>query len=184
MLSKAEILYLQGQKHISRSYERKLKCLIRKKLEVLQRELPLLSKLLKNEVRSFADISATTVIAAPVAKDKRGFNQPNQPLTPNNRATEFSNAESKGIEIDAGKDIKSQNSEGFTHLVMDNSTPATEFGNEGCDGATKYSNSTNHINITNYYPNSSTNKQNTHENSNKSIQNDLISIWAGSDLYC
>jgi hypothetical protein len=133
MLSKAEILYLQGQKHISRSYERKLKCLIRKKLEVLQRELPLLSKILKNEVRSFADISATTDIAAPVAKDKRGFNQPNQPLTPNNRATEFSNAESNGIEIDAGKDIKSQNSEGFTHLLMDNSTHATEFSNEKCD---------------------------------------------------
>ena len=46
MLSKAEILYLQGQKQVSQSYERKLKCLIRKKIEVLQKELPLLSKLL------------------------------------------------------------------------------------------------------------------------------------------
>ena len=45
MLSKAEILYLQGQKQVSQSYERKLKCLIRKKLDVLQIELPLLSKL-------------------------------------------------------------------------------------------------------------------------------------------
>jgi hypothetical protein len=71
MFSKAEILYLQGQKHISRSYERKLKCLIRKKLEVLQSELPLLSKLLKNEVCTFTDISATTDIVAPVSKDKR-----------------------------------------------------------------------------------------------------------------
>ena len=45
MLSKAEILYLQGQKQVSQSYERKLKCLIRKKIEVLQKELPLLSRL-------------------------------------------------------------------------------------------------------------------------------------------
>lgn len=82
-------------------------------MEVLQRELPLLSKLLKNEIRSFADISATTEIAAPAAKDKRGFNLPNQPLTPNNRATEFSNAESNDIEIYAGKDIKSQNIDEF-----------------------------------------------------------------------
>ena len=46
MLSKAEVQYLQGQKQVSQSYERKLKCLIRKKIEVLQMELPLLSKLL------------------------------------------------------------------------------------------------------------------------------------------
>ena len=37
MLSKAEILYLQSQKQVSQSYERKLKCLIRKKLVVLQK---------------------------------------------------------------------------------------------------------------------------------------------------
>jgi len=222
MLSKAEILYLQGQKQVSQSYERKLKCLIKKKLEVLQKELPLLSKLLSNEVSSFADISNTTELAAPIAKDKRSFNQPNQPLRLNNRATkfsnlesngieidtrkivksqnfdefalsvkanaspatEFSNAESNGIEIGARRIVKSQNSEGFTHLVMDNSTPATEFSNEECDGATKYSNSHDMHNIRSKPTNPSTNKPITHENPNKSSKNDLISIWAGSDLYC
>lgn len=52
MLSKAEVLYLQGQKQVSNSYERKLKCLIRKKVEVLEKELPLLSKLLGHQFNS------------------------------------------------------------------------------------------------------------------------------------
>lgn len=51
MLSKAEVLYLQGRKQISKSYERKLKCIIRKKLEILREEFPLLSKLFVNEVK-------------------------------------------------------------------------------------------------------------------------------------
>ena len=54
MLSKAEILYLQGQKQVSQSYERKLKCLIRKKMEVLQKELPLLSKLFADNFKNFS----------------------------------------------------------------------------------------------------------------------------------
>ena len=70
MLSKAEVLYLQGQKQVSQSYERKLKCLIRKKIEALQKELPLLSKLLRNEVSSFADISTAIYLAAPMLKTK------------------------------------------------------------------------------------------------------------------
>ena len=53
MLSKAEILYLQGQKQVSQLYERKLKCLIRKKMEVLQKELPLLSKLFADNFQEF-----------------------------------------------------------------------------------------------------------------------------------
>jgi len=88
MLSKAEILYLQGQKQVSQSYERKLKCLIRKKIETLRPQLPLSSKLLGNEVGFFADISTTTTkLAAAIAKDKRSFKQPNQALTPNTCAT-------------------------------------------------------------------------------------------------
>ena len=68
MLSKAEILYLQGQKQVSQSYERKLKCLIRKKLDVLQKELPLLSKLFGDSVNSFMDISSTEELAVPIDK--------------------------------------------------------------------------------------------------------------------
>ena len=53
MLSKAEVQYLQGQKQVSQSYERKLNCLIRKKIEVLQMELPLLSKLFADNFKNF-----------------------------------------------------------------------------------------------------------------------------------
>ena len=142
MLSRAEILYLQGQKQVSKSYERKLKCLIRKKIEVLQKELPLLSKLLRNGVSSLVEISTTTPeLADPIAKDKSSFNQPNQPMTPNNRATKFSNLGPNDIEIDADKDIKSQNFDEYALLVKDNSTPATEFSNVDCDAATKIGNS-------------------------------------------
>lgn len=66
-------------------------------------------------------------------------------------------------------------------FVNDNSATATEFSNEECDGATKYNNSKNPINITKCSPNPSTNTPITHENLNKSSKNDLISIWAGSD---
>lgn len=45
MLSKAEVMYLQGQKEVSASYERKLKYLIRKKAEGLKSGLPLLFKI-------------------------------------------------------------------------------------------------------------------------------------------
>ena len=130
MLSKAEILYLQGQKIVSMSYERKLKCLIRKKLDVLQKELPLLSKLFCDGVNSFMDFSTTTAeLAAPSAKDKTSSNQPNQQLPPNNRATKFSNLESNDIETDADKDLKCQNFDESTLLDKENSTPATEFSN-------------------------------------------------------
>ena len=48
-LSKAEIQFLKGQKQVSKSYERKLKCVIKRKIEVLKDELPLLSKILNIE---------------------------------------------------------------------------------------------------------------------------------------
>ncbi len=69
MLSKAEILYLQGQKQVSQSCERKLKCLIRKKIEISRKELPFSSKLLKNGIGSMFDNSTTTTEqAAPIVK--------------------------------------------------------------------------------------------------------------------
>lgn len=61
MLSKAEILYLHGQKQVSGSYERKIKCLIRKKIENLKKELPLIAKIfpidnLWNDVDASVDL--------------------------------------------------------------------------------------------------------------------------------
>ena len=153
MLSKSEVQYLQGQKQVSQSYERKLKCLIRKKIAVLQKELPLLSNLFGYGVNSFMDISTATKLAVPSAKDKRSFKQLNQPLTPNTCATKVSNLDSNDIEIDADKDEKSRNSDEFPLLVKDNSTPATESSNVQIEGATKNSNSRNPVNITKWLPN-------------------------------
>ncbi len=49
LLSKAEIQYLQSQKQISKSYEYKIKSIIKKKLaNLVDKELPLLSSLLLN----------------------------------------------------------------------------------------------------------------------------------------
>ena len=46
MLSKAEILYLQGEKQFSASYEYKLKSILKKKItNFLDKELPLLTSL-------------------------------------------------------------------------------------------------------------------------------------------
>lgn len=46
LLSKSEIQFLQGQKHVSKSYEYKLKSIIKKKTSTLMnKELPLLFKL-------------------------------------------------------------------------------------------------------------------------------------------
>ncbi|KAA2278756.1 MAG: hypothetical protein AB7V56_16260 [Candidatus Nitrosocosmicus sp.] len=49
LLSRAEVQFLQGQEVISKSYEYKLKSIIKKKLVTLvDKELPLLSSLLRD----------------------------------------------------------------------------------------------------------------------------------------
>ena len=61
-------------------------------MEFLQEKLPWLSKLLRNEVGSVADISNIPELAStPIARDKRSLNETNQPLTLNSRATKYSN---------------------------------------------------------------------------------------------
>ena len=52
MLSIAEIRYLQGQMKVSKSYERKLKCLVKKKVEALAKEIQLLSGLFGDDIQS------------------------------------------------------------------------------------------------------------------------------------
>jgi len=87
LLSKSEIQFLKGQKQVSKSYERKLKYIIRKKVESLEDELPLVARLF--------DIDDLI----------RNISNSNQPtnkyhLDNNNiaRATEFSNFSSDGLE--------------------------------------------------------------------------------------
>ena len=68
LLSKYEVLYLQGQKRISKSYEYKLKSVIRKKINhLLGKDLPLLSK-------SFPDVGLTDFSKI------NGFNKKKQTL--------------------------------------------------------------------------------------------------------
>ena len=92
MLSKAEIQYLQGQKQVSQSYERKLRCLIRKKLKVLQRELPLLSKLFADNFKNFScELINTNEGPSPQKKQEEKDNLV-QYSSKKSAATEFSNA--------------------------------------------------------------------------------------------
>ena len=49
LLSKSEIQFLQGQKQVSKSYEYKLKSILKKKISILlDKDLPLLSTLFPN----------------------------------------------------------------------------------------------------------------------------------------
>jgi hypothetical protein len=100
----------------------------------------LLSKLLRNEVNSLANISNSTDLEAPVAKDKRSLKETNLSFPNVSPATEFSNAESNDGERDARKIIKSQNSDEFVLSVKGNSVPATESSNVQIKDAMKNSN--------------------------------------------
>ena len=141
MLSKAEILYLQGKKQVSQSYERKLKCLIRKKIEVLQKELPLLSKLLGNKDGSVADISTPTKLVDPSSKDKRSFNPSSLPLTPNNSATKFSNLQKNESIFENEKLVVREGVEGSKDSSQQQDIQeATKFSNKQTKHATRNSN--------------------------------------------
>ena len=49
LLSKSEIQFLQGQKQVSKSYEYKLKSIIKKKISnLMEKEIPLITKLFPN----------------------------------------------------------------------------------------------------------------------------------------
>jgi hypothetical protein len=142
MLSKAEIQYLQGQKQVSQSYERKLKCLIRKKVEVLRKEIPLLSKLFVESLELSVESTSLDKKAAPTntpAKVELNEKDSTQ-LLHEISATVFSNLEANDVEIDTREVMKSQNSEEILHTIKDKSTPATKFSNVLSDFATKNSN--------------------------------------------
>ena len=96
-------------------------------------------------------------------------------------ATEISNVGLDELEIDATKNVQTQDTVEYDLSVKDNSTLATEISNIQSYDATKNSDSSNSINIARCFPNPLTNTPISHENPDKSIQNDLISEWAGSD---
>ena len=57
LLSKAEVQYLQGHKQVSRSYEYKLKSIVKKKLsKLIDKELPLLSSNANFDLTKFSKV--------------------------------------------------------------------------------------------------------------------------------
>jgi hypothetical protein len=142
MLSNAEIQYLLGQKHVSKSYERKLKCLIRKKVEVLRNELPLISSLLgKNAKSVFSEFVTEKEIPATFIKQE-GTGKANLSQHSNNinLATKSSNGQPN--EVNSSK--KSGACEGLegssSSPILQHTTEATDFSNRDTKEATKNSN--------------------------------------------
>ena len=144
MLSKAEIQYLRGEKQISKSYERKLKCLIRKKVAILRKEIPLLSRLFLENLELPVESNSL---------DKKAGAPPNRPPTVGLNEIDPSQSH---LEISATKfSNSSQDTADLTRLAVgaweglegskDSShdlckSQATKFGNAVKETATKTSN--------------------------------------------
>jgi hypothetical protein len=182
MLSKAEIAYLQGQKQVSKSYERKSRCLIKRKIEVLRKEIPLLSKLLLDNSGKSEDIMyRIKEIGKLKGFENQESNSELRQLSADNRATKYSNLHSKPSESDQSNEAKSLSLDKTSLSISDILTPATEFGNGKTRRATKNSNGDEIYNPVFSCINISKNVRNELENFNKSIDVSLISKWAGSD---
>ena len=143
MLSKAEILYLQGQKQVSQLYERKLKCLIRKKMEVLQKELPLLSKLFADNFKNFSCEIMKTNDAPPLPTKQEKKNSPElySKALEVKCATKFSNMQANGVKVVYGNNKAREGLEGSKSSSTEHQTSeATKFSNIEPFCATKNSN--------------------------------------------
>lgn len=143
MLSKAEIQYLQGQKQVSKSYERKLKCLIRKKIEVLEKEIPLLSSLFAKNIKSIFSEHTSQMEWAPstMNQEKNNILVQNSSNT-KNAATDFSNAPlSDNGHNEVNFNVDCEGREGLNPSPVPQLTiEATKFSNGQMFSATKNSN--------------------------------------------
>ena len=140
MLSKAELLYLQGHKAVSKSYERKIRCIIRKKMETLQKELPLLSKLFVNEFQTLLSIQPSHG-SIPVKEENERLQRSSQQLTINDsNATESGNCKLNNIEQEGSKKLVDCESIEGSKTSNPGSNEATEFGNGSLKNATEFSN--------------------------------------------
>ena len=139
MLSRAEVQYLQGHKEVSKSYERKLKCIIRKKLDVLQKEFPLLSKLFANEVQTALSIQTVHELT-PVKEGNEKLQRSRQQLANDNSvridgSSKLNNVEQVGSEklvaregLEGSKTLNPALSEA-TEFSDGKTRNATDFGN-------------------------------------------------------
>ena len=95
LLSKTEIQYLQGRKNVSKSYEYKLKSIIKRKLfNFIGQELPLLSsiyegidltkfsKILDNK-KGLSDLTKNSKISSPTLSHNQDYNKELDFKTPN-----------------------------------------------------------------------------------------------------
>jgi hypothetical protein len=122
MLSKAEVLYLQGQKHVSKTYEYKIKFILKKKLaKFLDTDLPLLSSLFPN----LLDLTK-------ISKNESDDTSSN--LTKFSKARNTLSDRRKHVERDGFEGSKTYDQSQIVHA-------ATEFSNNKSNDATKNSNS-------------------------------------------
>ena len=113
MLSKAEVQFLQGQKTVSKSYERKLKCLIKRKMDVLRKEIPLLSKLILDNSGKYDDIMYRIKEVGKLNSfdNRNSNNELNQQII-DDQATKYGNINSENLQsgikkIGAQEDLES-----------------------------------------------------------------------------
>lgn len=143
MLSKAEIQYLQGQKQVSKSFERKSRCLIRKKVGVLQKELPLISNIFAGNIKFVFSEILNEKDGQPQPLREKDWNMNNiRNFKEQNPAPEFSNGIIRSNEIDKDNLGDGEGLEGSKSSSNDLQTSeATKFGNKEKETATKNSNS-------------------------------------------
>ena len=146
-------------------------------MEILQKELPLLSKLFGDGSKGFYCDIVDTNGGQPILKkqEKKDLDEVYPQILKVKRATEISNMDSNDIEIDARKVKKSQSIVEYDLSVKDDSTPATEFGNVRDNCAAKNSNFQNIVNITKYPENLSKNVLDMSESFNISSDKTLLS---------
>ena len=107
MLSRSEFSYLQGEKQVTGSYERKIRCIIRKKIKILQKELPLISKLFPINQLAFNEvfqIQNNHISDTKLNSDATEFSNTKDPKT---EATKFSSRDKSVISM-ANNDLPDQ----------------------------------------------------------------------------
>ena len=107
MLSRSEFSYLQGEKQVTGSYERKIRCIIRKKIKILQKELPLISKLFPINQLAFNQvfqIQNNHISDTKLNSDATEFSNTKDPKT---EATKFSSRDKSVISM-ANNDLPDQ----------------------------------------------------------------------------
>ena len=141
MLSKAEVQYLKGQKQVSNSYERKLKCLIRKKIEALNKELPLISSIIDGKIKSKLTEILNKEEAPPVTLEEQNDRADSKPYSNDeDSATKFSNMSRFEEIAKVHGDVKEglEGSKDSSYNLQ--TSEATKFGNAVKETATKNSN--------------------------------------------